>query len=213
MPAGYARARTPHGQAGRVLSQGYRHHALRLQPLRRDTPILSDEPHALALLAFICTRRLMPPSVRTTLSSPRLPAVCRKALSWTSARRSRTGAIRITPPDHRASGRGAGRVRVRSGRHRESVQLRYDGKRRIRLPVIGSVKMVHTLPKGIPYEAHISCRNGQWVLSVKYWRGPTAQSRARTLVCQRSAVDTGISPMATDSEGQVWREPEGVLPG
>ena len=30
------------------------------------------------------------------------------------------------------------------------MQLRHDGKRRIRLPVIGSVKMAHTLSAGIP---------------------------------------------------------------
>ena len=87
------------------------------------------------------------------------------------------------------------------------AQLRYDGKRRIRLPVIGSVKLAHTLPAGIPYEAHISRRNGRWVLSVKYWREPTARPDPDT---RRpvGAVDTGISPMATDSEGQVWENPK-----
>ena len=108
------------------------------------------------------------------------------------------------PPRFRKRRRtGAGSFRAASG----VTQLRYDGKRRIRLPVIGSVKMVHTLPKGIPYEAHISCRNGQWVLSVKYWRGPTARPEPDTRL-PTGAVDTGISPMATDSEGQVWENPK-----
>ena len=52
---------------------------------------------------------------------------------------------------------GVGSFRADSG----VTQIKYDGKRRIRLPVIGSVKLDHTLPKGIPYEAHISRRNGQ----------------------------------------------------
>ena len=77
----------------------------------------------------------------------------------------------------------------------------------MRLPVIGSVKLAHTLPKGIPYEAHISRRNGRWVLSVKYWRAPTARPGSDTRIAV-GAVDTGISPMSTDSEGQVWENPK-----
>ena len=53
---------------------------------------------------------------------------------------------------------GAGSFRAASG----VVQVRYDGKRRVRLPLVGSVKLRHTLPKGIIHEAHISFRNGQW---------------------------------------------------
>ena len=69
------------------------------------------------------------------------------------------------PPRFRKRRRtGAGSFRAASG----VVQIRYDGKRRVRLPVIGSVKLAHTLPKGIPYKAHISRRNGRWVLSVQY---------------------------------------------
>ena len=84
------------------------------------------------------------------------------------------------PPRFRKRRRtGAGSFRAASG----VAQLRYDGKRRIRLPVIGSVKLVHTLPAGIPYEAHISRRNGRWILSVKYWREPIGTTRTRTLAC------------------------------
>ncbi len=108
------------------------------------------------------------------------------------------------PPRFRKRRRtGAGSFRVASG----VVQLRYDGKRRIKLPVIGSVKMAHTLPAGIPYEAHISLRNGRWVLSVKYWREPTEQPDPDSRIAV-GAVDTGINPMATDSEGQVWENPK-----
>ena len=108
------------------------------------------------------------------------------------------------PPRFRKRRRtGAGSFRVASG----VAQLRYDGKRRIRLPVIGSVKMAHTLPKGIPYEAHIGYRNGRWTLSLKYWREPTERPEPDTRIAA-GAVDTGISPMATDSEGQVWENPK-----
>ena len=108
------------------------------------------------------------------------------------------------PPRFRKRRRtGAGSFRAASG----VAQLRYDGKRRIRLPVIGSAKMAHTLPAGIPYEAHISLRNGRWILSVKYWREPTAKPDPDSRIAV-GAVDTGISPMATDSEGQVWENPK-----
>ena len=108
------------------------------------------------------------------------------------------------PPRFRKRCRtGAGSFRAASG----VTQLRYDGKRRIRLPVIGSVKLAHTLPAGIPYEAHISRRNGRWILSVKYWREPTEKPEPDKRI-SAGAVDTGISPMATDSEGQVWENPK-----
>ena len=45
------------------------------------------------------------------------------------------------------------------------------------------------------------------VLSVKYWRAPTARPGSDTRIAV-GAVDTGISPMATDSEGQVWENPK-----
>ena len=107
------------------------------------------------------------------------------------------------PPRFRKRRRtGAGSFRAASG----VTQLRYDGKRRIRLPIIGSVKLAHTLSKGIFYEAHISRRNGRWMLSVKYWREPAARPEPDTR-CRAGAVDTGISPMATDSAGQVWENP------
>ena len=80
-------------------------------------------------------------------------------------------------------------------------------KRRIRLPVIGSVKLAHTLPDGIPYEAHISYRNGRWTLSLKYWREPTERPAPDSRIVV-GTVDTGINPLATDSEGQVGENPK-----
>ena len=51
-------------------------------------------------------------------------------------------------------------------RRRRHPRLRH---RRIKLPYLGSVKLDHTLPQGIIYEAHISFRNGQWLLSIGWW--------------------------------------------
>ena len=44
-------------------------------------------------------------------------------------------------------------------------------------------------------------------MSVKYWREPTEQSDPGNRIAV-GAVDTGINPMATDSEGQVWENPK-----
>ena len=85
--------------------------------------------------------------------------------------------------------------------------IRYDGKRRIKLPHLGSVKLDHTLPEGIFYEARISFRNGQWMLSLNYWKPPQEQP-AQDERIQKGAVDTGINPHATDSEAQTWENPK-----
>ena len=114
-------------------------------------------------------------------------------------------------PSHRAgaprfrkkSRTGSGSFRAASG----VVQIRPDGKRRVRLTRIGFVKLAHTLPEGIPYEAHIKRQHGRWYLSVKYWKPPLAQPTPDKRI-PMGAVDTGINPLATDSEGQVWENPK-----
>ena len=98
---------------------------------------------------------------------------------------------------------GTGSFRTASG----VANIRYDGKRRIRLPYLGSVKLAHTLPKGIIYEAHISFRNGQWNLSINYWKQPEVTPVNDTRI-EAGAADTGINPLATDSEGQTWENPK-----
>ena len=87
------------------------------------------------------------------------------------------------------------------------ANITYDGKRRIRLPYLGSVKLKHTLPKGIIHEARISFRNGQWLLSINYWKPLAARPVPDTRITA-GAVDTGITPHATDSEGQTWQNPK-----
>ena len=87
------------------------------------------------------------------------------------------------------------------------TNIRYDDKRRVKLPYLGSVKLDHTLPEGIFYEARISFRNGQWLLSLNYWKPPFAAAEPDERI-QSGAVDTGINPHATDSEGQTWENPK-----
>ena len=86
-------------------------------------------------------------------------------------------------------------------------QIKYNGKRRIQLPGLGSVKLRHTLPKGIIYEAHIKFLNSRWVISIKMWQPPKPLQKPESRIVH-GAVDTGINPHATDSEGQVWENPK-----
>lgn len=85
-------------------------------------------------------------------------------------------------------------------------QLRYNEKRRIQLPGLGSVKLACTLPKGIPHEARIKRENGRWMLSVQYWREPEPKPKPDHR--RRGAVDTGINPLGTDSDGEVFPNPK-----
>ena len=98
---------------------------------------------------------------------------------------------------------GAGSFRAAAGVR----NIQYDGKRRITLPYLGSVKLAHTLPKGLIYEAHISFRNGQWLLSINYWK-PPLDKPVNDARITNGAADTGINPSATDSEGQTWENPK-----
>ena len=97
---------------------------------------------------------------------------------------------------------GTGSFRAASG----TAQIRYNGKRRIQLPGLGSVKLDCTLPKGIYHEAHIKRENGRWHICLKRWKAPepVPQPDPRTA----GAVDTGINPHATDSDGQTYENPK-----
>ena len=97
---------------------------------------------------------------------------------------------------------GEGSFRAASG----VQQIRYDGKRRIRLPVIGSVKLGDVVPKGVYHDAHIRFENGRWHLCLKYWKAPTSRPDADRRGA--GAVDTGINPHATDSDGQIYQNPK-----
>ena len=97
---------------------------------------------------------------------------------------------------------GSGSFRAASG----VAQIRYDGKRRIRLPYLGSIKLDCTLPKGIHHEAHIRRENGRWYICLKRWKAPEPVPDPDTRTA--GAVDTGINPHATDSDGQTYENPK-----
>ena len=84
-------------------------------------------------------------------------------------------------------------------------QIRYNGKRRIQLPGLRSVKLDCTLPKGIYHDAHIKHENGQWYLCLKLWREP--EPRPENDNRRAGAIDTGINPLGTDSDGQEYENP------
>ena len=85
--------------------------------------------------------------------------------------------------------------------------IHYDGHRRIRLPYIGSVRMTRQLPEGIPYEVTISKRTGRWYASVAYWKPPVAPPQRETQSV--GGVDVGINPLAVDSDGTEYENPNG----
>ena len=83
--------------------------------------------------------------------------------------------------------------------------VRYDGHRRIRLPGLGSVKIRHPLPEGVPYKVVIKKRNGRWFASVNYRRSPIA---AETKTHEIGGLDVGIEPLAVDSLGNHYENPK-----
>ena len=99
---------------------------------------------------------------------------------------------------------GSGSFRAASG----ITQIKYNGKRRIQLPGLGSVKMDCTLPrtKDIVHEAHITLENGRWYLGLKVWREP--EPKPETENRPIGAIDTGINPLGTDSDGQEYENPK-----
>ncbi len=80
-------------------------------------------------------------------------------------------------------------------------EIRYDGKRRVKLPCLGSVKLGCTLAKGICYEASIRRENGRWYICMKLWKPPEPK-------LERSLRPGGINPLGTDSDGRTYRNPK-----
>ena len=107
------------------------------------------------------------------------------------------------PRFHKKRLTGSGSFLAASG----VATIAYNGKRRVKLPCLGSVKLNATLPTGIFHEANISRKNSQWLLSVNYWKPPEDPPTPDTRIPE-GAVDTGINPHATDSEAQTWENPK-----
>ena len=71
---------------------------------------------------------------------------------------------------------GTGSFRAASG----VTQIRYNGKRRIQLPGLGSVKLDCTLPKGIYHEAHIKQENDTGASASNSGEHPSQSRRMTT---------------------------------
>ncbi len=85
--------------------------------------------------------------------------------------------------------------------------IKYDGQCRIRLPVIGSLKLSRTLPDGIiPHEVTILKSCGKWYAAIQYWKPPVPPHDRDTQAT--GGLDVGINPLAAvasggpESEGQ-----------
>ena len=106
------------------------------------------------------------------------------------------------PVFHKKNRTGTGSFLAASG----IAIVHYDGHRRIRLPYLGSVRMTRSLPEGIPYEVTIRRRNGRWYASIACWKPPMAPPRRETQ--SAGGVDVGISPLAMDSDGVEYQNPQ-----
>ena len=112
--------------------------------------------------------------------------------------------LRTGPPRfHKKRLTGTGSFRAAAS----VTTIKSNGKRRIQLPGLGSIKLAHTLPKSIVYEAHIKFQNGQWAIGIKMWQPPKPAPQPESRI-DHGAVDTGINPLGTDSEGQTWENPK-----
>ena len=107
------------------------------------------------------------------------------------------------PTFHKKPRTGSGSFLAASGKD----VINYNGKRRIKLPYLGSIKLNAILPKGIIHEATIKFQNGQWLLSIKYWKLPESKPDPDSRIPE-GAADTGLNPHATDSEAQTWENPK-----
>ena len=110
------------------------------------------------------------------------------ALRHWKANSHRFGAPKI----HKKNRDGSGSFLAATG----IAAVQYDGKRRLKLPVIGSVKLGRRLPAGIiPVSARIARRKGQWLLSVNYYAPPPPRINPETQGVV--GVDVGINPLTS----------------
>ena len=80
--------------------------------------------------------------------------------------------------------------------------VKYLGKRRIKLPFLGSTRMARVLPDGlIPYEARIIYKNGQWILSLACWKDISGYKKSDNQVPHVGGGDVGIQPLTYESDG------------
>ena len=89
-------------------------------------------------------------------------------------------------------------------------EIRYDGKRRIKLPSLGSVKLGCIVPRGICYEANIRRENGRWYICLKLWKAAAAETGTGPQTRRHRHRD---HPPGHRLRRSGLREPPGQLPG
>ena len=89
-------------------------------------------------------------------------------------------------------------------------EIRYDGKRRVKLPCLGSVKLGCTLPRGICYEASIRRENGRWYICLKLWKPPEPKPERAP---RPGGIDTGHQPPGHRLRRADLPESQSLLPG
>ena len=85
-------------------------------------------------------------------------------------------------------------------------EMRYDGKRRMKLPCLGSVKLACTLPKG--HLLRGQHQEGERPVVHLPEALEAAGAEAGAGPARPGGIDTGINPMGTDSDGQVYENPK-----
>ena len=73
--------------------------------------------------------------------------------------------------------------------------IKYDGKYRLTLPRIGSLKLKREIPEGvIPYEVHLRYQTGQWLAAINYYAPPIPKPDPESQGV--AGLDVGINPLA-----------------
>ena len=195
----------PDGPARGVLPPGHQHPPVLLQSCRPAPTGFAAATGSSGRAGWTSARPSTPASGRTTPSSPRSRRWLPPAPSGTSARPWTTGGTPGCGPGFQEPSvgqcPGAGSF-LAAGSVKE---IRYDGKRRVKLPCLGSVKLGCTLPRGICYEANIRRENGRWYICLKLWKPPEHKPERAG---RPGGIDTGINPLGTDSDGQTYRNPK-----
>ena len=96
------------------------------------------------------------------------------------------------PKIHKKNRDGSGSFLAATG----IAAVQYDGNRRLKLPVIGSVKLSRRLPPHIiPVSARIRRHRGKWLLSLNFYAPPPPPMNPETQGIV--GVDVGINPLTS----------------
>ena len=208
LPRGLAQRRgkgshPPDRPAGKILQRGHRHPPVLLQPGRPDPPGRRNRlpwPSWMDISkAFnACKREDYPfvTQVAAVVATGAFRDFGQAVDNWRNP-----GLRARAPRTKRPAFTGTGSF-LAAGSMKE---IRYDGKRRLKLPCLGSVKLGCTLPRGICHEASIRRENGRWYICLKLWKPPEPKPERAS---RPGGIDTGINPLGTDSDGQTYRNPK-----